>query len=234
VIYPKNIFTKDPASGSIRPFIIFVAYEMEFNIAKAKSWEDAIHTYIPRGGFVLPFPDGGMIDTQVNEYSQENPLASKLTNVYKNAFGGIPAEGLAYLGGVVPDPALTQIYRGSKPRLWSGTWQIIPQSLGEAALAFLLLKNLKMYASPDSIPLFKKFGMLKQPYVFDLFFSNPIIHLSMSFNKMVIESYSINYFAQDYPSTYKDMMPKHISLTINMAEYGLKYRSDWSLTGGII
>jgi len=231
MIYPMNIFSRDPASHSIRPFIIFIAYEVEFNVAKAQSWSEAFNAYLPRGGFVLPFPDTGMTDNQLNEFSQDHPIGSKWKNALSNNMMG---DGLALVAGLVPDPMVTQIYKGSSPRKWSGTWQIIPQSLGEAALVFLLIKNLKTYAAPDSVPIVKKWGFLKQPYVFDLFFSNPIIHMSMNFNKMAIESYSINYFAQGYPSTYKDMMPKHIELTINLAEFGIKYRHEWSLFGGLL
>ena len=229
MVYPLNIFSKDPASGGIRPFIIFLAYEMQFNIGKSQSWSEALDAAALRGGFVLPFPDTGMIDTQQNEYSQDHPIGSKWAGAFDNDFG----KGLSMVAGIVPDPMVTQIYKGSAPRAWAGTWQIIPQSLGEAALVFLLIKNLKTYASPDSMPIDKKWGFLTQPYVFDLIFSNPIIHMSMNFNKMVIESYSINYFAQGYPSTYKDMMPKHIELSMNFREFGIKYRHEWSLFGGL-
>ena len=229
MIYPMNIFSKDPTSHGIRPFIIFLAYEPEFNVGKSESWSEAMDSFSLRGGFVLPFPDTGMTDTQQNEFSQEHPIGSK----WKAAASGLVGDTVAMVAGIVPDPMVTQIYKGTSPRKWSGTWQIIPQSLGEAALVFLLIKNLKTYAAPDSLPIVKKFGFLKQPYVFDLIFSNPIIHMSMNFNKMAIESYSINYFAQGYPSTYKDMMPKHIELTINLAEFGIKYRHEWSLFGGL-
>lgn len=225
MIYPMNIFTSDPTSSGIRPFIIFLAYEPEFNVGKSQNWRMAMNSYALRGGFVLPFPDTGMVDTQTNEYSQDHPLGSMWANAFDNPMG----KGLAMTAGIVPDPMVTQIYKGSQPRTWAGTWQIIPQSAAEAALVFLLIKNLKVYASPDSIPIDKKWGFLSQPYVFDIIFSNPIIELAMNFNKMAISSYSINYFAQGYPSTYKDMMPKHIELSMNFKEFGLKYRHEWEL-----
>ena len=224
MIYPLNIFTRDPSAGGIRPFILFLAYKPEINIGKSQDWSKANDAYSLRGGFVLPFPDTGMIDTQTNDYSQEHPIGSMWAGLFDNKIG----DTLSMTAGLVPDPMITQIYKGSQPRTWAGTWQIIPQSLAEAALVFLLLRNLKIYASPDSVPIVHKWGFLSQPYVFNIYFSNPIIQLSMNFNKMAIASYSINYFAQGYPSTYKDMMPKHIELSMNFKEFGLKYRHEWS------
>jgi len=231
MIYPMNIFSSDPTSHNVRPFIIFIAYKPMINVAMSQNWSTAFNFFLPVGGFVLPFPDTGMIDTQSNTFTQNHPFGSKVADSMKGTLG----DSISMLAGVVPDPMMTNIYQGTTPRKWSGTWQIIPQSLGEAALVFLLIKNLKTYAAPDKASIMSdKLGVLEQPYVLGLTFSNPVIELAMSFNKMAIESYSINYFAQGYPSTYKDMMPKHIELTLNLSEFGIKTRSDWSLFGGII
>lgn len=227
MIYPMNIFTADPASDSIRPFIIFVAFQAEFNITNAEKWEDAKPVHFPRGGFVLPFPDGGLIDSVTHTYSQDHPVGSRISSAYDGFTG---SDAATYLSGMVPDPMITQVYKGTGPRTWAGTWQIVPQSMGESALVALLLRNLKTYASPDKTDT-PKIGMLIQPYVFKIYFSNPLIQAAMNFNYMAITGYSINYFAQGYASTYKDMMPKHIELTMNFAEQGIKYRSDWTIDG---
>lgn len=227
MFYPMNIFTPDPASDSVRPFIIFVAFKAEFNTKDAESITQATQTHIPKGGFVLPFPDGGLIDSVTHTYSQDHPVGSRISSYYNN----LPISDVAtYMTGMVPDPMVTQVYKGTSPRTWAGTWQIVPQSMGESALVAVLLKNLKTYASPDKTDT-PKIGMLIQPYVFKIYFSNPLIQAAMNFNYMSITGYSINYFAQGYASTYKDMMPKHIELTMNFAEQGIKYRSDWTGAG---
>ncbi len=229
MFYPMNIFSSDPVSGGIRPFIIFIAFKAEFNFNKADTWDKALDSHSPRGGFVLPFPDGGLIDTVAHTYDQNHPIMSKAIEAYEGT--GLSG-AISWATGMVPDPLVTQVYKGTTPRKFSGTWQIVPQSMGEAALVALLLKNLKTYAAPDKTDT-GKVGMLIQPYVFKLYFSNPLIQMAMNYNYMAIEGYSINYFAQGYASTYKDMMPKHIELTMNFAEFGIKYRSDWSLFGGL-
>lgn len=229
MIYPLNIFTTDPASGSIRPFIIFIAYKPEFNFKEDQDYSKAFDTFIPRGGFALPMPNGGLIDSVSHSYTQDNPFMGMVTS----QISGTVADGMSMVGGVVVDPLVTQIYKGTAPRTWTGTWQIIPQSLGEAASVALLIRNIKVFASPDKNTLVDgtKIGLLVQPLVFDIIFSNPLLESAMSFNKMAIESYTINYFAQGYASTYKDMMPKHMELTMTFKEFGIKYRSDWSEFG---
>jgi hypothetical protein len=225
MIYPINIFSPDPTSGSIRPFIIFIANEYKPNIFNAKSWRNALPMMVPKGGFVLPMPNGGLVDSVTHDYGTANPFMDKLSSV---AYGVASKEMLSFSTGAVIDPMMTQVYKGTSPRKWSGTWQLVPQSMAESIAIALILHSVKRYGSPDKKEMLGKVGILIQPLVFKIIFSNPLIHFAMRFDKMALESYSINYFAQGYASTYSDMMPKHIELTLSFGEYGIKSRSDWS------
>ena len=222
MIYPINIFSRDPASNSIRPFIAFIAKKPVISFQAGAPWQNTFHSAIPVGGFVLPMPDGGLVDTVSHSYSDVNPIMSKIAEA-------IPGSDIISMAtGMTLDPLMTQIYKGTAPRKWSGTWQIVPQSFAESLAVSIMLGFIKYWVAPDKTDT-GQLGMLIQPMFFKMYFSNPIIHLAMNFNDMVMESYSINYFAQGYASTYKDMMPKHIELTMNFAEFGIKYRSDWSI-----
>jgi hypothetical protein len=224
MLYPLNIFSPDPVSGSLRPFIIFLAFEVDFDMMKAKSWSDSGTMKIPRGGFVLPMPNNGLIDAVTNDYDSGGSL---IAQGFSDAVGADGARIMSQTTGMVPDPKLTQTYKGTQARKWSGTWQIVPQSMGESAMVALILAFIKKAAAPDKKDVKNKVGVLIQPYVFKIVFSNPAIHLAMQFDQMAIEGYSINYFAQGYASTYKDKMPKQIELTMNFAEFGVKTRKDW-------
>jgi len=223
MIYPINIFSPAP-TGGIRPFIVFMALEPKFNIGKAESWKDAFGVRVPVGAFVLPFPNGGLIDSVTHNYSSENPIAKMALETGLGS--ALNSDLAAYATGLVPDPMMTNIYKGTGPRTWSGSWQIVPQSMGESIAVALLIAKLKKWAAPDRKGS-DKVGVLVQPHNWKIVFGNPAIQLAMNFNDMALTSYSIDYFAQGFASTYKDMMPKQISLTMNFQEFGIKYRSDW-------
>jgi len=231
MIYPLNIFTPDPVTNNIRPFIIFMANKVQFNVMKGMAYGVTDDMLVPAGGFTLPMPNGGLIDSSSNDYGEDASGFGKLT---QNAISGgqsivdgvtLGAGDLA-AGGIVADPRLTQVYKGTSARTWSGEWQIVPQSKGEAAAAAAILWFVKYSAAPDRAGN-DKMGLLIQPHIYRIIFSNPVLQLALQFDKMALVSYSINYFAQGYASTYGDMMPKHMSLTMEFKEYGIKTKKDW-------
>lgn len=240
MIYPTNIFTSDPATESARPFIIFIPCKVNFNVMKSLGYGDSKDLLVPQAPFVLPMANGGLMDGVTNEYSsvsdakglRNKKLGSGVDAVISgaariNSAGLSGVENGAAMVGRLPDPRLTQVYNGTSQRSFSGTWQMIPQSVGEAAAAMAILAYVKFCAAPDRASS-NKIGVLLQPYVFKIVFSNPLIHLAMQMDKMAIESYSINYFAQGYASTYGTlMMPKHMELTMTFKEFGIKTKEDW-------
>ena len=240
MIYPMNIFSSDPATGGIRPFIIFLPQEVKFNIMKSLGYANTVDVLLPKLPFVLPMANGGLIDASSNQYDSvsdaKGVLNQTLGKGVDTLVGGIARAKSATLSGVenggamvgrLPDPRLTQVYMGTTQRSFTATWQIIPQSVGEATAAMAILAWVKYCAAPDRASS-SKIGVLLQPYVFKIIFSNPLIHLAMQMDQMAIESYSIDYFAQGYASTYSTlMMPKHMSLTMTFKEFGIKTKKDW-------
>jgi len=225
-IYPLNIFTPDPVSKSVRPFVIFIASEIKWNIQKSLSYESVKPISVLKGGFVLPMPAGGLVDSSTNQFSEEPGFLSSYTVGAQDTINGATNKAAQRLG-LNADPKLTQIYQGTSSRKWSGTWQLIPQSIGESAAIAFILWEVKRLAAPSAPITSEKVGILTPPCVFRIIFSNPAIQLAMQFDKMAIESYSINFFAQGYASTYWDMMPKQIELSMSFAEFGIKTRQDW-------
>jgi len=224
MMYPLNLLTPEPQSGGIRPSIMFIAYEYEADIMKAKSVTEALPAAVPQPfrSFALPMPEGGVVDSSQNTYGINNPtMAGSVSAI--SPF----ADMASYMGGAILDPKLTQVYQGTSPRSWDGTWQLIPESMLESAAIAVILMNIKIGGSPAKTSEDGKPGMLKQPFIYKIKFSNPIIDKAMQFHKMAMESYSISYFAQGYASTYIDMMPKHITLNMKFVEFGIKDRSDW-------
>ena len=226
MIYPLNIFTPDPTTKSVRPFIIFIAQKLEINIMKAKSWSDAFDILSPQGGFVLPLPNTGLIDSHSNSY--DGNASELIAGMFNDKVFPQSLKKPLQHAGIIPDPRLTALYQGSSPRQFTATWELIPQSIAESASIGLILWHLKKWSAPErkSDPL-NKIGVLIQPFIFKLIFSNPILDKALSYKKMAVQSYSINYAGSGYFTSYEDMMPKHISLTINFIESGIKVRSDW-------
>ena len=234
MIYPVNIFEPDPVSEEFRPFIVFTAFEIQTNISKALDFSKENSAMEPKDSFVLPMPNGGLSDTVQNNYDTANSIAGNINKKLGSAANTI-AQG-ATVGivdnavermGMVPDPKLTNIYMGTGPRTWEGTWELVPQSAEEAEEIAKILKFIKKAAAPKKADIANKIGVLLQPWVFEITFSNEVIQKAMKFNKMALESYSINYFSQGYASTYSDSMPKQMSLSLKFKEYGIKTRSDW-------
>ena len=240
MIYPLNIFSPDPATGGMRPFIIFIPQEVKYNVNKSLGYDSSLDILSPKLPFTLPMANGGLIDASTNDYASQSDAKGSMNKAvggHLDAFaktvtggpGGIlgGVENNSALVGRLPDPRLTQVYMGTTQRSFTGTWQIIPQSVGEAAAAMAILAWVKYCAAPDRASS-SKIGVLLQPYVFKIVFGNPLIHLAMKMDKMAIESYSINYFAQGYASTYSpSLMPKHMELTMTFKEFGIKTKKDW-------
>jgi len=228
MIYPLNIFSPDP-NGQARPFIIFMSKKPDFNVAKSLSWADHLNFSGVVGAFVLPFTNNGLIDEVTHDFGPGTlPAMQTVVDTYNKASSAaLGLVGTAMQAkGLTPDPLTTNIYRGTAPRSWSGTWRIIPQSAGEAASVALILYHIKKWGSPDRTDS-GVIGMLTQPNNYKIIFGNPAIQMAMQFNEMALQKYSINYFAQGYASTYMDGTPKMIELTLQMSEFKIKYKKDW-------
>ena len=231
MIYPMNIFSPDPVSKSVRTFIIFIAFALDFDVTKDMGYGSTLDMKHPEGGFTLPFPNNGLTDASSNDYGQTNSIGYDMA---KFALGKVIDVDTVIEGarrvGKMPDPRQTQVYNGTASRTFTGDWIMIPQSLGESALCMAILWWVKYSAAPDR-KLDNKIAILEPPHVYKIIFSNPLLHLALQYDQMALESYSINYFAQGYASTYSDMMPKMMSLSLTFKEFGIKTKKDWSIVG---
>lgn len=227
--YPNNLFEEDPYTLNDKMHILFMPHEVQLNIMNKESWFDSITKLKPMSDYIfaLPMPNEGLTDAVSNQYENNPGLIAGLVNANLDPF----ANAMSQLGGFVPDPKFTQVYMGTTPRSWSGTWQFVPQNRQEAESMMNIIKNVKICAAPDKASIKNVVGVLIQPYVFKIIFgstsNNNIVNEYMKLDKMALVSYSVNYFAQGYASTYEDGMPKQVSLTLEFAEYGIKTRKDW-------
>lgn len=234
MMYPLDIVTPDPMTKKPRPFIIFIALDEKININFKRGWDTVKSIASPAGGFILPMPNTGLLDESISNWETVNgvgaDIASKIAGTVdagiESASAGIINNGLGRMG-LTTDPKQTKIYKGAQPRNFAGTWSIMPQSQLESAAVAALIGFLKYAAAPKKYDLKDKVGLLKQPYVWKIIFVNPVLQLAMKFDKMALNSYSINYFPDGYASTYWDFFPKHIELSMTFSEFNFKTKQDW-------
>jgi len=235
MMYPLDIVTPDPITKKPRPFIIFIAKDVNVDINFQRGW-DAIKTIkSARGGFILPMPNTGLLDEQTFDWATINGvggnLAAKGVQKINDGFSGISGgliDNAAERMGITSDPKQTRIFKQANPRNWSGTWSLVPQSQLESAAIAGILGFLKYAAAPKKYDYKDKVGLLKQPYIWKIIFVNPVLQLAMRFNEMSLNTYSINYFPDGYASTYWDFFPKHIELTMSFTEFQFKTKQDWA------
>ena len=229
--YPLDLFTNDPLTDNERPYIILFAYEIKFDTKNFKSWKETLKTVTQgppgelKGSIALPMPNSGLLDSVSHDFGpSESPLANMLGN---NKLTGENFDLLQQQTGIVRDPFMTNIYKGTTPRTWNAEWDFIPQSKEEAEVIKEILLTIKKWSSPD------KTGVvaMKSPMIWKIKFSNERINKMMNFNKMALSNCSINYFADGYAATYYDGNPKHISLSMSFNEFGLKYQDEWDEKG---
>lgn len=226
MVYPLNLLTStDPVTGYMRPFILFMLQEPKINIMKVASWSDVKNINIPKGCFSLPMPNSPLEDSVSNDYSTDNDLRKIETDMMGS--GGTAGKLLAQNAGITADPLMSQTYMGTKPRTFSGEWQLMPQNIAESAAIAGILWTIKHGAAPAKLKKSAKLGLLAPPYTYKLVFGNPQIQAALKYNDMALTSYSIKYFSNGYASSYWDLMPKKISLSLSFAEFGIKYREDW-------
>ena len=230
MVYPLDIF-ENTASGKPRGRVEILGYEIKTIDQKGLSWKDKKVPSAPTGDvIILPMPNGGLSDSFSNNYTAAPNLYTSLAQTAlesnKNASILLKAGKRA---GFVPDPKTVQLYEGSNTRSWNPSWTLIARNAGEAAAIAAILKTIKKLASPKASYGFDdKIGLLRQPNVIKIKFNNPFLQSMTKYDLMAISGYSIDYFAQGYPSTFKDLFPKQISLSLELTEYGIVTEDKWS------
>jgi len=251
MIYPLDIFTLDPVTNYLRPFMLFLAFERDIKLAKGVGFDTSLLNYNQiKGGFILPMPNTGMLDEQTANWESTNSVSGNISSMVQNKINATisgatlgTVNSSAQRQHILADPKLTRLYQGSQPRNWTGTWNIMPKNQIETVLVAALIYFLKYAASPSDAGAVNidiggnasvKFGkgkFLKEPYIWRILIINPWLQFAMRLDQMVLNSYSINYFPDGYASTYWDFFPKHIELTLSFSEFNFKTKEDWLSLG---
>lgn len=128
----------------------------------------------------------------------------------------------------IVNPMYWQEYKGSDPRTFNFTWDLIPNSKQESEQILQILKKLKQYSSPKLTAL--ELGLLS-PYTFDVTVANGHIDDIMKLKSLAIRNVSINYVADGAVQFHHDGAPKHISLSIQFVELRTITADDYDGTG---
>lgn len=122
------------------------------------------------------------------------------------------------------NPGYFQDYKGTKPREFNFTWDLIPNSKQEADEIFTILYKLKKYTLPTT---FASGLGLESPYIFDIQIGNDKLNMLMNMNNVVCVNMSIGYSADNSLQMMGDGTPKHMTLQMSFAERSTVYASDY-------
>lgn len=122
------------------------------------------------------------------------------------------------------NPGYFQDYRGTEPRRFNFTWDLIPNSKAEAEQIFEILTRLKKY----TLPTLGGTGLsLRSPYLFDIIIGNKNINAVMNMNNVVCTNMGIGYSADNSLQMMGDGTPKHMTLSMEFMERSTVFASDY-------
>ena len=199
---------------------------------------------------VLPIPNE-LSDVYSHDYGVENGIigaigsdsmdsdkddSKGIKGKLKNAGGAISGATKAMLGDFnaklagslgkqrnLLNPDFFQNYRGSAPRTFTFTFNLIPNSKKEAEDMVNIILTLKKYSSPKVTASF----LMTQPRFFCIEFGNPQLNKMINALPCVLQEVNTNYSAGGYVDTTLDGMPKYVSLQLTFAEYRAIDFDDW-------
>ncbi len=170
----------------------------------------------------LPLPNE-LQDNQSHDWSEDKGVVGTLGSVlYDTSVGGINVN--KFLGSMsdqtgmrkpMADPGYFQNYEGSKPRNWTFTFDLIPNSPAEAGDMYEILYILRQYSLPDST---MDGVSIVAPHFFDIELSNYIIDDLMDMKGVVMTNMTIDWGADGNMQFLPDGTPKYIKLTLSFAE----------------
>lgn len=169
-------------------------------------------------GIALPLPNE-LNDSQAHRWESTKGLVGRLGDTFVNdtTANKIMAEMASTSGFRKPliDPGYFQDYKGTEPRTFDFTFDLIPNNQEEADQIFQIIYFLKKYTLPTST--INGISM-QSPYLFDLEIGNPRISSLMNMTNVVCTSLSLNYAADGGMQLLPDGTPKYIRLTMSFAE----------------
>lgn len=151
--------------------------------------------------------------------------ANSITGATKAMLGDFNAKLAGSLGKQrnLLNPDFFQNYRGSAPRTFTFTFNLIPNSKKEAEDMVNIILTLKKYSSPKVTASF----LMTQPRFFCIEFGNPQLNKMINALPCVLQEVNTNYSAGGYVDTTLDGMPKYVSLQLTFAEYRAIDFDDW-------
>lgn len=185
-------------------------------------------------GCVLPLPNE-LNENQTHQWeSTEGIVGSTLGGLADTNFvGGLSIhKALGELANksaqrkALINPGYFQDYRGTRPREFNFTWDLIPNSKIEADQIYAILLRLKKYTLPATLKGSGGLG-LSSPYLFDIIVGNKRIRTLMNMNNVVCTNMSIGYSADNSLQMFGDGTPKHMTLQMSFAEKSTVLASDY-------
>jgi len=174
-------------------------------------------------GVALPLPNE-LTETQTHSWeSSEGIVASNVSKLADKELFGIASINkavgeMASVGGFrkpMIDPGYFQDYKGTAPREFSFSWDLVPNNATEAEHILNLLYNLKKYTLPKTT--INGISMLS-PYLFEIKIGNARIDNLINMNNVVCTNMTINYSADNSLQFFADGIPKYMTLSMSFAE----------------
>jgi len=122
------------------------------------------------------------------------------------------------------NPDWVQTYAGTGLRSFVLTWVLMPNTADEAKDIFNIVRKFKRASSAQRGP---TGATLLPPLYCNIEFTNPTLESSVRMNEMVVTGMAINYSESGFMETFRDGVPKAISLELQIAERRMKTERDW-------
>lgn len=176
-------------------------------------------------GIALPLPNE-LSDEQSHQWDAETGLATGLKESFlsKIGFDGfvkgaskVVAVGASSSGYRKPmvDPGYFQDYKGTQPRNFNFSWDLVPNNREEANQIFTIIKKFKKYTLPTS----SATGIsMVSPYMFEIIVGNEHVNEMMNMANVVCTSMNVNYSADNSLQFFSGGVPKYITLSLSFAE----------------
>lgn len=208
--------------------IIAAAIESQQQKAGQKRKADKITT---EWGCYLPLPNE-LNENQSHQWdTTEGLIGSTLGGLADKGFAGTSINKL--MGEVASknaqrkqlvNPGYFQDYKGTKPREFNFTWDLVPNNKQEADEIYAIIYKLKKYTLPTT---FVSGLGLRSPYLFDITIGNSKINMLINMNNVVCTNMAVSYSADNSLQMMADGTPKHMTLSMGFAERSTVYADDY-------
>lgn len=163
-----------------------------------------------------------------NRYTEETGVvASLIDTVFGDSVANKALSNVARFTGtraVLINPDVVQSYRGTGLRSIGFTWNLMAKNSKEAKQIMNIIKLFKTYSAPE---LKTANALLLAPPFCKITFTNEKMQDSMRYKEMMIDSVQVDYGSSGSFETFKDGVPKEITLTVRFVERRMMTIKDW-------